>query len=208
MFIERLILSNFRCFGSESRVIELSSGLTAFVGANGAGKTAVMQAFQRLFGVTGEQRRVRRQDFHIPIVETAPIRMRNFTIEAIVAFPELEREDADDAAVPDFFHQMAADDGGQLKCPLRLQATWTDDGSLDGAFKQKFWAIRTFGEFNEADCIGVNLKRIQTLMGHRDIKTTLNVYGHLIERVDAAERERTSVLTCLNRAPCGESVAH
>ena len=53
----------------------------------------------------------------------------------------------------------------------------------------------------------VNLKRIQTLMGHEDIKTTLNVYGHLIERVEAAERERTSVLTRLKRNSCGKSVA-
>jgi integrase len=41
----------------------------------------------------------------------------------------------------------------------------------------------------------VNLKRIQTLMRHEDIKTTLNVYGHLIERVEAAAEEKTSVLT-------------
>jgi integrase len=27
----------------------------------------------------------------------------------------------------------------------------------------------------------VNMKKIQTLMGHRNIATTLNVYGHLIE---------------------------
>jgi putative ATP-dependent endonuclease of OLD family len=54
MFIERLILTNFRCFGPEPGAIELASGLTAFVGVNGAGKTAVMQALQRLFGVTGD----------------------------------------------------------------------------------------------------------------------------------------------------------
>jgi integrase len=53
----------------------------------------------------------------------------------------------------------------------------------------------------------VNLKRIQTLMGHRNIQTTLNVYGHLIERVEAAADERTSVLTCMRRNSCGESVA-
>ncbi|MEE9368124.1 MAG: site-specific integrase [Pontiella sp.] len=46
----------------------------------------------------------------------------------------------------------------------------------------------------------VNLKRIQTLMGHRSIKTTLNVYGHLIERVEAKEQERTSVLTVMNHS--------
>ena len=35
----------------------------------------------------------------------------------------------------------------------------------------------------------VNLKRIQTLMGHRNIQTTLNVYGHLIERAETASRQ-------------------
>jgi integrase len=53
----------------------------------------------------------------------------------------------------------------------------------------------------------VNLKRIQTLMGHRNIQTTLNVYGHLIERAEAAQESRVSVLTCVQREPCGESVA-
>lgn len=53
----------------------------------------------------------------------------------------------------------------------------------------------------------VNLKRIQTLMGHRNIQTTLNVYGHLIERIEAAQQTRTSVLTCIQRPSCGETVA-
>ncbi len=45
----------------------------------------------------------------------------------------------------------------------------------------------------------VNLKRIQTLMGHNNIQTTLNVYGHLIERAEAASETRTSVLSCIHR---------
>jgi integrase len=53
----------------------------------------------------------------------------------------------------------------------------------------------------------VNLKRIQTLMGHRSIETTFNVYGHLIERAEAASERRTSVLSCMRRETCGGSVA-
>ncbi len=53
----------------------------------------------------------------------------------------------------------------------------------------------------------VNLKRIQTLMGHRNIETTLNVYGHLIERVEAAAQPRTSVLTCMRHESGAEFVA-
>lgn len=166
MFIERLTLTNFRCFGPDPRTISLESGLTAFVGVNGAGKTAVMQALQRLFGVTGDQRRLRRQDFHVPTAEAESARQRSFVIEAILAFPELDAEDGDTAAVPEFFHQMAADSGGRLKCRLHLQATWTEDGSLDGAIEQKFLAIRTLGDFTEADCIelkAIDRARIQMI---------------------------------------------
>jgi len=166
MFLERLILTNFRCFGPEPLSIDLEVGLTAFVGVNGAGKTAVMQALQRLFGVTGEQRRLRRQDFHIPLAAASPPPQRSFVIEAIFAFPELDAEGSDDAAIPEFFHQMAVDDAGKLKCRLRLQATWTDDGSLDGAIEYKFWAVRTFGEFGDADCVelkAIDRARIQLI---------------------------------------------
>ena len=43
----------------------------------------------------------------------------------------------------------------------------------------------------------VNLKRIQKLMGHEDIKTTLNVYGHLIERADARESEKINMVSLI-----------
>jgi len=153
MFIERLSLTNFRCFGPDVLAIDLTSGLTAFVGVNGAGKTAVMQALQRLFGITGDHRRLRRQDFHVPAAELVAPLQRTFVLEAVLAFPELDAGGANAAAVPEFFQQMAADEAGRLKCRLRLEATWTDDGSLEGTIEQKYWAVRAFGPFVEADCI-------------------------------------------------------
>lgn len=45
----------------------------------------------------------------------------------------------------------------------------------------------------------VPLKRIQKLMGHEKIETTLNVYGHLIERVEAAAEQRTGLLASLSQ---------
>ncbi|WAF74298.1 AAA family ATPase [Aeromonas dhakensis] len=165
MFIERLTLTNFRSFGVETS-IDLTPGLTTFIGANGSGKTAVMQALQRLFGITGEQRRIRRQDFHVPATEDAISLQRHFSLEAILAFPELDMEAAEAAAIPEFFQQMAADEVGRLKCRLRLEATWTDDGSLDGAIDQKYWAVRAFGEFTDEDCVelkAVDRARIQMI---------------------------------------------
>ncbi|AIV77186.1 AAA domain protein [Burkholderia pseudomallei] len=165
MFIERLVLTNFRCFGAET-AIDLMPGLTAFVGANGAGKTAVMQALQRLFGITGDQRRIRRQDFHVPAAEEVAPPQRNFVLEAVLAFPELDAPGMGAGAIPEFFQQMAADEAGRLKCRLRLEATWTDDGSLEGTVEQKYWAIRAFGPFVEADCVelkAIDRARIQMI---------------------------------------------
>ena len=39
-----------------------------------------------------------------------------------------------------------------------------------------------------------NLKRIQYLMGHRDIQTTLNVYGHLIDKADVSDADHPGLL--------------
>jgi hypothetical protein len=150
MYLERLHLTNFRCFGPHTTAIEMAQGLTTFVGVNGSGKTAVIQALLRMFGVTPEHRRVRRQDFHVPSTEGAAPLEREFAVEAILAFPELDGCDGH-AAVPEFFHQMACEEDGRLKCRLRLEARWTDDGSLEGVIEQKYQAIRAIGNFEDGD---------------------------------------------------------
>ena len=39
-----------------------------------------------------------------------------------------------------------------------------------------------------------NLKRIQKLMGHEDIQTTLNVYGHIVEKAESGGHEYFGLL--------------
>ncbi len=53
----------------------------------------------------------------------------------------------------------------------------------------------------------MNLKRIQTLMGHRNIETTLNTYGHLIERAESASEDKGGMLSVISQNSCGNSVA-
>lgn len=149
MFLESLTLTSFRCFGPTTTTIAFRPGTTAFVGANGSGKTAVLQALLRLFGMTAEQRRVRRQDFHVPAAEAQAPRERLFSVEAVFAFPDLEGEDDEGHAAPAFFHQMSCMEDGAPKCRLRLEGRWTDDGSLDGAIEQAYQVVRTQGPRGE-----------------------------------------------------------
>lgn len=43
----------------------------------------------------------------------------------------------------------------------------------------------------------VNLKRIQKLMGHRNITTTLNIYGHLIEKAESTGEQASGLIASL-----------
>ena len=54
----------------------------------------------------------------------------------------------------------------------------------------------------------MNLKRIQTLMGHRNIETTLNTYGHIIEKAENEKEQSYGMLAQLGQKPCGKSVAN
>lgn len=53
----------------------------------------------------------------------------------------------------------------------------------------------------------INLKRIQTLMGHTNITTTLNIYGHLIERAEGQDEDKRGLIARINAESCGKFVA-
>lgn len=146
MYIESLTLTNFQCFGPVPVRIDLDPVLTVMIGVNGAGKTAAFEGLLRLFGITQEQREIRGDDFHVPADEEDVPDFRNLAIEVIIAFPELNDENDQADAVPEFFLQMAADDEGNLKCRFRLEATWTADGSVDGTVSESRRVVQTFDE--------------------------------------------------------------
>ncbi|MFD6265455.1 AAA family ATPase, partial [Micromonospora chalcea] len=70
MKITTLRLSNFQSFGPEPTAIDLGE-LTYVLGPNGSGKTAVLEALSRLFSPLEAQRKIRLEDFHVPIDKRA-----------------------------------------------------------------------------------------------------------------------------------------
>ena len=142
MKISSITVQNFRCFGEIPETIDLSLDLTAFVGSNGSGKTAVMMALNRMFGATQSQRTIRRTDFHQRFGMNVDEQRSNYlAIEVKVVFPELEMDTPNAEAIPSVFNQMLVEaPGGELFNRLRLEAQWTNDGTSEGHVEQKlFW---------------------------------------------------------------------
>lgn len=149
MFLERLTLTNFQCFGPEATTIRFDQQLTAMLGSNATGKTAACQALLRLFSIVRDQRQIRVEDFHVPDDEDEALEARWLVIEAVFAFPELT-DNTDTAtasiSVPEFFAQMTADDQGQLKLRIVLEASWQADGSVAGTIDESRRVVHTFDE--------------------------------------------------------------
>lgn len=69
MYISKIEIENFRCFGEGDQkfVLPLSPGLTALLGENDSGKTAVIDALRFIFGTRDQEYyRVQDNDFHWP----------------------------------------------------------------------------------------------------------------------------------------------
>ncbi len=147
MKITSLTISNFRCFGPEPLTISLSEA-TCLVGTNGSGKSAVLVAISRLFGVSEAERTVVKSDFHIPgdAGDEEPDEL-SLSIEARIEFPELGgQEDITSLGVPEFFNQMIVEDVESAPfCRVRLEAKW-----FEGDVEQNlYWVTTPTDETNE-----------------------------------------------------------
>ena len=143
MHISTLTLENFRCFGPAAVTIALDES-TTLIGANGAGKTAVLEALGRLFGITTADRQISRSDFYRPPdVPADEVEEASLFIEARIDFPELASEN-ESGAVPECFNQMVvAAPGAAPYCRVRLEATWHRTSTPDGEIEETISWITT-----------------------------------------------------------------
>ncbi|WP_257169691.1 ATP-dependent endonuclease [Bradyrhizobium sp. SRS-191] len=154
MRLQSMSLAGFRCFGSNPHTIEFGSDLLAIVGPNASGKTTVLQALCKLFGVTRAQRTVRRSDFHLPHdVPPDDRTTRAMFIDVIIALPELAKGPATAHTVaPAFKHMQLAGPGTTPVCRMRLEAQWEDDGTAEGEVTQNlYWVDKLDEKITDAD---------------------------------------------------------
>ncbi|MFC6155651.1 ATP-dependent nuclease [Kribbella jiaozuonensis] len=133
MKIVRIRLRNFQSFGPEPTSIPLDE-LTYVLGPNGSGKTSVLEALSRLFSPLQAQRKIRLEDFHVPLARASAEgdgKTPSLWIEVDIEFPEAAADDQHAGIPPNFAHMRieSADDIPRLR--IRLTAVIASDGVVD-----------------------------------------------------------------------------
>ncbi|MEO0373016.1 MAG: AAA family ATPase [Cyanobacteria bacterium P01_A01_bin.17] len=165
MKIDSVTIKGFRCFGEET-TIQLSESITALVGTNGSGKTALLEALSRVFGVTREQRTVQRDDFYVsPDADPNDEQTKDLSIDIRIVFPEIDGG-ASNGHLPPFFEHYVVDNPGEIPfIRARLEARWENNDHLDGDIQQNlFWVTtdsKTPGESDKTRCESRNRSLIQ-----------------------------------------------
>lgn len=117
------------------------------------------------------------------------------------------RHHADHLAVPNKYDLVFPSDNGRWQCRRNWQRRGFEvacekaglvekvevDGETVTQVKYRPYDLRHFFA-SMLIARKVNLKKIQTLMGHTNIETTLNVYGHLLEEAEEPRREPLGLL--------------
>jgi putative ATP-dependent endonuclease of OLD family len=168
MKIAELHLWKFRCFGNSTPekdakgevhpiTVHFDTDITALIGRNGSGKSALLAALQRLFGETRDERLVRAEDFFVAPGETLEATpKRQMFLEVLIVFSELEERRSKSMTskktVPPAFKHMIVDAPGKAPfARIRLEATWEQSATLDGAIDENLYWLLTpdavaFGE--------------------------------------------------------------
>ncbi|OXT17227.1 ATP-dependent endonuclease [Bacillus sp. OG2] len=144
MIIQQLKIKNFRSFGDTETIINLSN-ISTFVGSNSSGKTATLQALQKLFGITQNERTLVKGDFHsAPSSQPDSVKEMSLYIEVKIAFPELtdSQQDIGNKSVPPFFSHFTINSPKEHPyVRMRLEGKWFAGSTPEGEIEQKLFFI-------------------------------------------------------------------
>ncbi|MEC1526080.1 AAA family ATPase [Neobacillus niacini] len=150
MIIQSISIKNFRSFGNIETTIDLSK-ISTFVGGNSSGKTAVLQAIQKLFGLTASERTLVKGDFHTSALsQVDSTSERDLYIEVRIDFPELKNTEKLEGklSIPPFFNHFTINSLNE--CPyvrMRLVGKWSAGTTPEGEIEQKLYFITVpYGE--------------------------------------------------------------
>lgn len=146
MKITQMEIKGFKSFNSVGQTININS-FTSLIGGNGTGKTAVLLALTRMFGVKSSDRIVQVDDFYVPPGdEIEDQNERELLIRVKFEFADLK--DGEDDSVADFFKHLVSSEAGEIPyCIAKLKAKWTKTNLAEGDIESDLvWEI---GEYEK-----------------------------------------------------------
>jgi putative ATP-dependent endonuclease of OLD family len=141
MHIEKISLRNFRCFGDTRVNIPINTGVTGFVGDNGAGKSSALEALKRLFSPVSSEKKLRKSDVHFGHGEDSQsVDEREIVIDVVFGF-------SDPDAIPHVFNDIFFDSDDQsLKVRLLLEGNYIKSESHEDDIEVKLYTVRTLDD--------------------------------------------------------------
>ncbi|HGV3645199.1 TPA: ATP-dependent endonuclease, partial [Escherichia coli] len=129
--ITQMEIKGFKSFDNVGQTININS-FTSLIGGNGTGKTAVLLALTRMFGVKSSDRIVQVDDFYVPPGDEIDTQdERELSVRVKFEFADLQ--DGEDDSVADFFKHLVSNEADQIPyCIAKLKAKWTKTNLAEG----------------------------------------------------------------------------
>ncbi|PNG71786.1 AAA family ATPase, partial [Vibrio vulnificus] len=138
MLLKKLIVSGYKSIStSHPQTIEFDPELTIFIGHNGTGKSAALEALNKLFSIDHSLRGILPSDFHLPdnVDAATP---RSLMIEAWFTLTNAEGN----TSIPSLINGLTASSStGEIIFRVRLEASLNFDFNPVGDVDESLWVI-------------------------------------------------------------------
>lgn len=142
MYLKKVTIGGFRSFSCDNlQTIEFDSDKTILIGNNGAGKSAILDALNRIFSVDSTMRVLKSSDFYSQPDE-ANAEIKSLFIDVWFGFDTIDG----DFAVPTLIDQLTLDSNENVIFRIRLEATLNYEYSDLGDIEENIYIITTDDE--------------------------------------------------------------
>lgn len=148
MHLKNMTIGGFKSFSyNEPQKISFEKDRTVFIGNNGTGKSAILDALNKLFSVSNSFRTLSPSEFHVEN-EDDNNQIKNLFIDVTFGFSKIK----DDVSIPSLIEQMTLDDGEDVIFRVRLEASLSYEFSDAGDIDENIYIITDISETPSDDC--------------------------------------------------------